>query len=77
VAVYGNRVYALFIGGPVGESGLRTDRVHVFSVQDGRFVGTLRLPHVTKYLVRSDSLLALLDYEPEPQILLYRIREER
>lgn len=77
VAVYGDRIYALFIGGPVRDSGLRTDRVHVFAVQDGRFLGALRLPHVAKYLVRSDSLLALLDYEPEPHILLYRIREER
>jgi hypothetical protein len=77
VAVHGDRVYALFMGGPVGKTALRTDRAHVFDVKDGRFLGTLRLPHVAKALVRSDTLLGLLEYEPEPHILLYRIREER
>jgi hypothetical protein len=76
VAVHGDRVYALFMGGPVGHSALRTDRAHVFAMRDGRFLGTLRLPHPAKALVRSDTLLGLLEYEPEPHILLYRIREE-
>ncbi|HEX2208186.1 MAG TPA: hypothetical protein VHG93_10930 [Longimicrobium sp.] len=77
LAVHGGRVYALFMGGPVGQTALRTDRAHVFDVGDGRFLGTLRLPSPAKALARSDSLLALLEYEPEPHILLYRIREER
>lgn len=75
VTVHGDRIYALFIGGPVGRNALRTDRAHVFSVQDGRFLGVLRLPQRTKALVRSDSLLGLLEYEPEPHILVYRFQE--
>jgi hypothetical protein len=77
VSAHGDRVYALFIGGPVGNTALRTDRAHVFAARDGRFLGTVRLPRRTNFLIRSDSLLGLLDYEPEPHILVYRVREER
>jgi hypothetical protein len=77
VAVHGNRVYALFVGGPAGSYALRTDRAQVFAIEDGRFLGTLQLPHRSKALMRSDSLLGLLESEPEPHILLYRIQGER
>lgn len=66
-------VYALFVGGLPGEDGLRARQVHLFEIDTGRFAGNLELAAPAKFILRRDSILAALDYDPEPLIRLYRV----
>lgn len=75
VAASGGRVYALFVGGPASENGLRTREVHVFAASDGAFVGRMTLPSPAKHIARFDTMFAALDYDPEPLVRLYRVSE--
>lgn len=73
VTAAGGRVYALFVGRTAGDEGLRTDQVHVFDERTGTFAGRITLPRPAKFILRTDSTLAALDYDPEPLVRLYRM----
>lgn len=76
VTAAGGRVYGLFVGGPPTEDGLRTREVHVFDARDGSFLQAMQLPEPAKYIARYDTLLATIDYDPEPLIRVYRVEGE-
>lgn len=76
VAVANGHVYALYMGGPARHDGLKTSTVHVFDLFTGQFTGAQRLPRPAQYFARTDSLLAILDRDPVPQIHIYRISAE-
>lgn len=73
VTTDGRHVFALFVGRKAGDEGLRTREVHVFDAADGGFAGRLELPDPAKFILRHDSVLVGLDYDPEPRVRSYRI----
>lgn len=75
VSTDGERVYALFRGGPAGKDGLQTRDVHVFDAQTGAFTGRWRLPRPAHFILRRDSSFVLMADEPAPVVRVYRTRE--
>jgi len=75
VSTDGERVYALFRGGPAGKDGLQTRDVHVFDAQTGAFMGRWRLPRPAHFILRRDSSFVVMADEPAPVVRVYRTRE--
>jgi hypothetical protein len=73
VSIYGGRVFVFF----GGNSPDRHRAMDVYSVADGSYVESLRLPVRSRHAVYADGMIYALHERPYPTLVAWRPRKER